>query len=162
MVSLYPGPPAPAPAPAPRLHSQPSCRPICTVDTLCILTTEDITFAGSLMKLPWPSSQPYPWCSPQIIGKTSPRVDPRGSSRTPEVTIVRCHPVPSGGQSYVGRGCCQKLGVLSGNTHHIEIPICKPHVNLLNFSWKRRHCIWRNMCRESGCAVCKLQGSWGS
>ena len=48
-------------------------------------------------------------------------------------TIVRWHQVPSEGQSfYVGRCCCQKPVMLSGNA----LTICKSHVNLLNFGWK--------------------------
>ena len=115
----------------------------------CASWPQDITFAGSLMQLPWPPtsfSQPYPWSSPQIIWKTSPLEDSRRPSRTlpSKVTIVRQHQVPSGGQSfYVGRCCCQKLGVLSGNVHCIEIPICKSHVNLLNFSGKEALCMMK-------------------
>lgn len=47
-------------------------------------------------------------------------------------------------------------------THQTEIPICKSHVNLLNFSWKGRRCIWWNIRRESGCPVCRQQGCWDS
>lgn len=132
---LYKGPSASAP----RLQST-SCQATGAVDALCILTTEDVTFAGSLMQLPWPPtsfSQPYPWSSPQIIWKTSPLEDPRGPSPPQGYYSQTASSSLWGPKFLCGQMLLSKTGCAFWQcTHRVEIPICKSHVNLLNFSWK--------------------------
>lgn len=108
-------------------------------------------------------SSAIPSQSPQTRWKTSPLVETRESSRT-QGHYSKMASNPLWGPKFL---CGQMLQSKTTHTfwqctHQTKTPICKSHVNLLNFSWKRRHCMWWNICRESGCLMCKPEGIWGS